>query len=96
MTDYVLCNAETRESRPLLSIPRRGRPTAHVPKHLLSVTQLWMDNNCLVITANGRLDLNTVLSFRDSVFTALGERPATLILDLRTFCSWRRLALRLW
>jgi anti-anti-sigma regulatory factor len=28
------------------------------------------------------LDLNTVLSFRDSVFTALGERPRKLILDL--------------
>jgi anti-anti-sigma factor len=83
MNDYVLCNAETGESRPVFSAPRRGRPTAQVPEHLLAVTQGWTDDGCLVLTAKGRLDLNTVLSFRDSVFSGLGERPHTLILDLR-------------
>ena len=83
MNDFVLCNAETGESRPVFSTPRRGRPTAQVPDHLLCVTQSWTSDGCLVLTANGRLDLNTVLSFRDSVFTGLGERPTKLILDLR-------------
>jgi anti-anti-sigma factor len=83
MNDFVLCNAETGESRPVFSTPRRGRPTAHVPDHLLCVTSSWTSDGCLILTANGRLDLNTVLSFRDSVFTGLGERPTKLILDLR-------------
>lgn len=83
MSDFVLCNAETGESRPVFSPPRRGRPTAHVPDHLLSVTQSWASSERLVLTVKGRLDLNTVLSFRDSVFTGLGERPEVLVLDLR-------------
>jgi anti-anti-sigma factor len=82
MNNCVFHDAETGESRPVFSAPRRGRPTAQVPAHLLSVSQSWQPDRSLTLTARGRLDINTVLSFRDSVFTALGERPSQLILDL--------------
>jgi anti-anti-sigma factor len=46
------------------------------------MTQNWQKDGSLVLTAKGRLDLNTVLSFRDAVFSALGEHPSHLTLDL--------------
>ena len=82
MNEPIFYDAETGESRPVFSAPRRGRPTAQVPAHLLSVSQSWRPDRSLTLTVQGRLDLNTVLSFRDAVFSALGERPRRLILDL--------------
>ena len=83
MNDCVFHDAETGQSRPVFSAPRRGRPTAQVPAHLLSVSQSWQTDRSLSLTATGRLDVNTVLSFRDTIFSALGERPLHLTLDLR-------------
>ena len=82
MNDCIFHNAETGESRPVFSPPRRGRPTAQVPAHLLSVGQSWQPDESLLLTVQGRLDVNTVLAFRDAVFSALGERPTRLVLDL--------------
>jgi anti-anti-sigma factor len=36
----------------------------------------------LILHLNGQLDGTTALTFRDIVFTAMGERPLTLVLDL--------------
>lgn len=82
MPNCVYHNAETGESRPVFTPARRGRPTAQVSPHLLSVTQSWDSTGCLELVVQGRLDLNTVLSFRDAAFAALGERPKTLRIDL--------------
>ena len=82
MKECVFCDAETGESRPVFSAPRRGRPTAQVPAHLLSISQSLQTDGSLTLTVKGQLDLNTVLSFRDAVFSALGERPSRLTLDL--------------
>ena len=60
---------------------RRGRPPAHVPKNLLAV-EVEKDGMVVTLRIQGQLDLNTVLTFRDAVFSAMGERPEQLILDL--------------
>ncbi len=83
MNECVFHDAGTGESRPVFSTPRRGRPTASVPDHLLSVGQSWQPDRGLLLTVRGRLDVNTVLAFRDAVFSALGEHPRQLILDIR-------------
>lgn len=84
MPDCIFHNTETGESRPVFEPPRRGRPTAQVSPHLLSVNQNWDEEGCLELLVRGRLDLNTVLSFRDAAFSALGERPKRLRIDLTT------------
>ena len=75
---------QTHDSRPefIFSQPRRGRPTVAVSPALFSVVREYPGDGVLVLKARGRLDLNTVLAFRDAVFGALGERPARLVLDL--------------
>lgn len=82
MPTCVFHDAETGESRPVFSPVRRGRPTAQVPASLLSVSRTWTETGELILLVKGRLDLNTVLSFRDSVFSALGEHPKRLLVDL--------------
>lgn len=82
MPTCVFTDAETGESRPVFSAVRRGRPTAQVDESLLSVSSNKSDSGELTLLVRGRLDLNTVLAFRDYVFTALGKHPTRLQVDL--------------
>ena len=60
---------------------RRGRPPAIVSPHLLAVERI-KDGTVLTLHVTGQLDLNTVLTFRDAIFSAMGEQPEQLTLDL--------------
>lgn len=62
--------------------PRRGRPSATVPAGVFSCTSEPVQDGGVALRFKGRLDMNTVLAFRDAVFTAIGERPQWLLLDL--------------
>lgn len=66
----------------IFSAPRRGRPTVAVSPTLFSVSRQTDDTGALTLRTHGRLDLNTVLAFRDTMFSALGERPSRLTVDL--------------
>lgn len=71
-----------RDTEVVFSPPRRGRPTAFASPDQLSVTRSLASDGTLFLRFQGRLDINTVLAFRDAAFSALGERPSQLILDL--------------
>ena len=73
---------ETLE-RETIDLPRgrRGRPSAAVSPHLLSIERV-KDGTVVALHVRGQLDLNSVLAFRDAVFSALGERPEQLTVDL--------------
>lgn len=60
---------------------RRGRPPAIVSPHLLSVERV-KDGTVVTLLVRGQLDLNSVLTFRDAVFSAMGEQPEQLTIDL--------------
>jgi anti-anti-sigma factor len=49
---------------------------------MLSVERETAVDGTLILHVYGLLDLTTILPFRDALFTALGERPAHIELDL--------------
>lgn len=66
----------------VFAAPRRGRPSAMVPPELFSFTTEPVENCGVALRFRGRLDMNTVLAFRDAVFSTIGEKPRWLLLDL--------------
>ena len=72
---------ERIESIDIQRVTRRGRPPAIVSPQLLSVTRSER-LGCLTLHLRGQLDLTTVLTFRDMVFSAMGEGHEALVLDL--------------
>lgn len=60
---------------------RRGRPPAMVSASLLSVEPV-KDGTVVTLYVRGQLDLNSVLTFRDAVFAAMGDRPEQLTIDI--------------
>jgi anti-anti-sigma factor len=70
-----------RERIEIRRVTRRGRPPAIVSPQLLSATRTER-LGYLTLHLCGQLDLTTVLTFRDMVFSAMGEGHEALILDL--------------
>jgi anti-anti-sigma factor len=66
----------------VFSAPRRGRPTAIASPDQLAVQRQDGVEGTVVLAYKGRLDINTVLTFRDVTFAVIGDRPKRLILDL--------------
>ena len=71
----------TLELPSLPKVSRRGRPPALVSPDQLSVEET-RDGCVVTLLVRGQLDAGSVLTFRDVVFSALGERPERLIVDL--------------
>lgn len=72
---------ERLEMQHMPRVSRRGRPPAIVSPQLLSATRSER-LGCLTLHLRGQLDLNTVLTFRDMAFSAMGEGHEAMVLDL--------------
>ena len=63
--------------------PDYKRRSLAAPQPYLTVTSKQRDKDgAIVITGKGDLDLSTILPFRDAAFSALGQRPPLLVLDM--------------
>ncbi len=70
-----------RERIEVRRVTRRGRPPAIVSPQLLSASREERYGR-VTLRLCGQLDITTALTFRDIVFSAMGERPDALVLDL--------------
>ncbi|MBC8103157.1 MAG: STAS domain-containing protein [Cytophagales bacterium] len=90
--EFLPVHGPLAESGSIRSAASPERPTPETPRSApnpaseggLSELRLQQERekDTLVLRVSGALDLSTILPFRDAVFTAIGQKPGALVIDL--------------